>query len=221
MPTTPEIILRLSLACILGGLVGLERETLQRPAGFRTHILVSVASALVTLTNLFLLEHYRNISTLDPARLSAQIISGIGFLGAGTIIKEGSTVKGLTTAASLWTVAGIGIAVGSGFYLGSIVTTLFVLTALILFSRFEQFMISSSNGMHLKVQCMNRPGQIGKIGTELGNRNISITNIRMEDLDVEKVQIYFSIIVPRRLHKESIVECLLEIDGVMAVELLH
>lgn len=105
------------------GIIGFEREHVHRPAGFRTHILVCVGSALVMITSEYIYYNFSSHVNTDPARLGAQVISGIGFLGAGTIIKEGISVKGLTTAASLWAVSCIGIAVGIGFYVGAFIAT--------------------------------------------------------------------------------------------------
>lgn len=113
----------LILTAVLSGIVGAEREHMNRPAGIRTHILVGVSATLVMLTSEFLVIRYHGTVTLDPTRLGAQVISGIGFLGAGTIIKAGYNVKGLTTAASLWSIACIGLAVGAGFYSGAILLT--------------------------------------------------------------------------------------------------
>ena len=142
MGSDQVVVIRLVLAVVLSGLVGLEREVQGRAAGFRTHILVCVGSTLVMLTAIHLMEIYRG-AAIDPGRVAAQVISGIGFLGAGTIIQSGDSVRGLTTAASLWAVAGIGLAVGSGFYLGAGVTTLLVLAVLLVFSRFEQRVVGS------------------------------------------------------------------------------
>ena len=110
------MILRLIVATLFGGLIGLERESHKRPAGFRTHILVCIGSALVMMISQYAFLEFSGKLGYDPGRIAAQVISGIGFLGAGTILREGSTIKGLTTAASLWVVAGIGLAVGTGFY---------------------------------------------------------------------------------------------------------
>lgn len=122
-----EYILRLFLALFLSGWIGYERSIKSRAAGLRTHALVGTASALVMLTSEFIFEHYQLLgATPDPARLGAQVISGIGFLGAGTIIQGRGSVKGLTTAASLWSVGTIGISVGIGFYPGAIITTVFI-----------------------------------------------------------------------------------------------
>lgn len=124
------ITLRLFLAVILGGLIGMEREEKHRPAGFRTHILVCVGSAVVMLTSVFIFDTYKGLTNADPARLGAQVISGIGFLGAGTIIRQGNNVKGLTTAASLWAVACIGLALGIGFYEGAAAGALIIIITL-------------------------------------------------------------------------------------------
>ncbi len=121
-----EAIVKLTSAAVLGGFIGYEREHSHRPAGFRTHILVAVGSALVMTTSVYMFERYQGLTNLDPARLGAQVISGIGFLGAGTILREGFSVKGLTTAASLWAVSCIGLAVGLGFYEGALVATIII-----------------------------------------------------------------------------------------------
>ena len=133
MLSNSQIILRLLIGAILGGLIGFEREKHNKKiAGFRTHILVCVGSTLIMLTSLYIFEIYGNRAPADPARIAASVITGIGFLGAGTIIRSGPTVTGLTTAASLWTVSGIGLAVGCGFYTASCVATIIVLAALYL-----------------------------------------------------------------------------------------
>lgn len=132
-----EVVLRLLLAVLLSGLVGLEREAKGRAAGFRTHILVCVGSSLIMLTGIYLFTLYRGAG-LDPTRLAAQVVSGIGFLGAGTIIQFRDSIRGLTTAASVWAAAGIGIAIGAGFYVGALATTIIVLLALFVLSTVER-----------------------------------------------------------------------------------
>jgi putative Mg2+ transporter-C (MgtC) family protein len=125
-----DIILKIVLAAVLGGIIGLERELAQKEAGLRTNILIAVGSALITILS-FKIASLSNVA--DPARLTAQIVTGIGFLGAGAIIQSRFAVHGLTTAATIWTVAAIGIAVGSGHYLISFLVTLLVLIILTLF----------------------------------------------------------------------------------------
>jgi putative Mg2+ transporter-C (MgtC) family protein len=140
MITDLQIIARLTLSLVLSGLIGLERQVHRRTAGMRTHILVCLGSCLIMLTSLYVFDIYKNVTRLDPTRIAAGITAGIGFLGAGAIIRQRETVDsvvGLTTAASLWVVAGIGMAVGCGFYVAGIYTTVLALIVLFFFRTFE------------------------------------------------------------------------------------
>jgi putative Mg2+ transporter-C (MgtC) family protein len=129
-----EVVLRVVLAAVLGGAIGAEREIREREAGLRTHLLVSVGAALFTLVSAYAWNDFafslESGVTLDPTRISAQIVTGIGFLGAGAIIRQGLSVRGLTTAATLWVVAAIGLAAGAGYYWAAVVTTALVLVTL-------------------------------------------------------------------------------------------
>jgi putative Mg2+ transporter-C (MgtC) family protein len=124
----PEVLLRLFVAAALGGAIGLERELRERQAGLRTHLVVSVGAALFTLVSAYGFESFDG--KVDPTRIAAQIVSGIGFLGAGAIIRQGLSVRGLTTAASLWLVAAIGMAAGAGYWEGALIATLGALLTL-------------------------------------------------------------------------------------------
>ena len=130
MPTDMEMIGRLLLTLVLSGLIGLERQVHRRTAGLRTHILVALGSCLIMLTSMYVFDIYKDRVSLDPARIAAGVITGIGFLGAGTIIRDPEGVRGLTTAASLWVVAGIGLAVGTGFNKIAVIATVLVLIVL-------------------------------------------------------------------------------------------
>ncbi len=132
-----EIIIRLLGAFFLGGIIGIEREKRHRPAGLRTHILVSMGSCLIMLTSLYLFEVYRHLASVDPGRIAAGVVTGIGFLGAGAILQSTRNVHGLTTAASIWISSAIGLACGCGFYIAAAVTTLFSLVALVVLKKFE------------------------------------------------------------------------------------
>jgi putative Mg2+ transporter-C (MgtC) family protein len=121
-----EAMLRLALAGVLGGLIGLERELREREAGLRTHLLVAVGSALFTIVGAY---GFGGIRT-DPTRIAAQVVTGIGFLGAGAIIRQGFSIRGLTTAATLWVVAAVGLAAGAGYYSAAVISTGLVLLAL-------------------------------------------------------------------------------------------
>jgi putative Mg2+ transporter-C (MgtC) family protein len=130
MLTEMQMIIRLILAAFLGGIVGIEREMHSKAAGFRTHILVCIGSCLIMLTSMHMFDIYKGLVNADPGRIAAQVVSGIGFLGAGTIIRSRASVLGLTTAASLWAVAGIGLAVGSGLFIVSIFTAVLIIGSL-------------------------------------------------------------------------------------------
>ncbi|WP_326909164.1 MgtC/SapB family protein [Sedimentibacter sp. MB31-C6] len=133
------------MSLIIGGLLGLERSRKSRPAGFRTYMLVCLSSTLVMMTNQFIFETY---SSGDPARLGAQVISGIGFLGVGTIIvTRKNQVKGLTTAAGLWVAACLGLSIGIGFYAGAIIVGIFVLLIMTLFKSIENWLLSTNKFM--------------------------------------------------------------------------
>lgn len=221
MPTFLDILIKLGLACLLGGLIGFERERTRHPAGLRTHILVCIGSALVMLCNVYIFELYKGQANVDPARLGAQVISGIGFLGAGTILKEGITVKGLTTAASLWAVACIGISIGIGFYSGGIVATVLVLMILFIFSKFEHTLYSKVDFITLKIKSIDKPGQIGKIGTELGELDMPIRNISIEpDEDSRGVLIKITAKLKPGMDYGVLCSKLSTIEGIHFVEII-
>jgi putative Mg2+ transporter-C (MgtC) family protein len=142
-----EIGFRLLCAMIIGLIVGIEREYTHRPAGMRTHILVALGSCTVMLTGQMIFAQYHPYgATPDPARLAAQVIAGVGFLGAGTILRDGASVKGLTTAASLWGVACLGLAVGGGYYMIALVGTVLVILTLTLFELLQKFLLRFKGG---------------------------------------------------------------------------
>ena len=132
MFTDNQVMLRLFFSVILGGIVGLERQMHRRAAGLRTHMLVSLGSCLIMLTSLYVFDIYNGKAPLDPSRIAAGVITGIGFLGAGAIIRERDGIRGLTTAASLWVVAAVGLAVGCGFIKAATFATLLAIIVLFL-----------------------------------------------------------------------------------------
>ncbi len=128
-----ELIARLGVSLVLGAAIGIEREVNRQPAGFRTHSLVALGSAIFTVVSAYSFPG----SDVDPTRIAAQIVTGIGFIGAGTILRHGGTVRGLTTAASLWSVAGVGMASGAGLYVVALAGAVLVLIVLAVFDRME------------------------------------------------------------------------------------
>lgn len=141
-----EVLIRLLIATIVGGITGIERERSNKVAGFRTHILVSLGSCIASIISLDLFLQFNNVSNLDPARLSAQVLSGIGFLGAGTIMKTNNGIVGLTTAAGIWSTACIGIAIGYGYYFLAIVSWLILLVVLYILKFLDSSLKKTKSG---------------------------------------------------------------------------
>jgi len=150
--TVLEVTLKLFLAVALGGLIGLERETSHKPAGFRTNILICVGSTMVMALSSLILQG-REGSGSEMTRIAAGVVTGIGFIGAGTIIQARGSVLGLTTAATLWAVAGLGLVIGSGHYLIALIFTGIIILTLVIFRQFEgQFLKKSLYHYHLKLK---------------------------------------------------------------------
>ena len=166
---------------MFGGIVGLERERYNQPAGFRTHLILCVGSCLLMMLSIFVALDIGNpAQTADPGRIAAQVVSGIGFLGAGAILRFGISVKGLTTAASLWTIAGIGLAVGSGFHLGAAIATLLMVLALSTLKKWERVFLPGRYQHSLTLTVRDVAGIIGKLEQTLGKHRSSMVNLRME-----------------------------------------
>jgi len=176
-----DMVLRLLFAALLSGLIGYEREIHGRLAGFRTHILVGVGSTLIMLTSMYIFDLYKGHATPDPGRIAAQVVSGIGFLGAGTIIRFKASVRGLTTAASLWTVAGLGLAAGAGLFIPATATTLIVLAALFFLNRIEKEMIRKDWYKSLEIETKTGASQLQAIRGILSDYEAEI-----KDFDVRK-----------------------------------
>lgn len=205
---------KLVLAAVLGGVVGLERQSVNRPAGLRTHILVCVGSALMMMVSVDVFRVFRGQASVDPGRIAAQVVSGIGFLGAGTILREGATVRGLTTAASLWVVAGIGLAVGGGFYLPAAASAALVLLTLVFLGRLEDA-VGRRHYCFMQIVVADRPGQLGRIGLLLGNHEVNIKNISMRPgSEAGFLEVELSLRLPASLNYDALVQELLSMDGV-------
>lgn len=159
-----DLLARLLLAAVLGGLIGLEREISGKPAGFRTNLLICVGATLLTELSIGMARLADPTQTnADPARIAAQIVSGIGFLGAGTIIQARGSVVGLTTAATLWVVAAIGMAVGARAYVEAVGTTILVIAALIFLGRVEDVLIRRRSERMLQVTVEPDPTRVQEL----------------------------------------------------------
>ncbi|WP_138205570.1 MgtC/SapB family protein [Haloimpatiens lingqiaonensis] len=228
-----EVVLRIALAVIVGGLIGYEREFKNRPAGFRTHILVCVGAAVISMIQLYSVEETTRLILAHPqlqsalkadiGRLGAQVISGIGFLGAGTIIHEKGSVKGLTTAASLWVVACIGLAVGLGYYTLTLLSTAAVFMVLASLKRFEARFMEKGNLVKIELQYIDKKQLTYIIEGYFEDKNIKVQNIEFsleDDDNIYKSSLY-TVLVPRYIKISKIIQELSVYEGIEKVNLVE
>lgn len=209
-----EIGGRLFVAALLGGFIGLERESHGRPAGLRTHVLVSLGSCLIMLISIY--GFAQTGKNYDPGRLAAQVISGIGFLGAGTILREGISIRGLTTAASLWCVSGIGLAIGCGYYIGASVATVLSVTTLVILEYFEKNYLSPK-ASSVEMTFENKPGELANICSALEELKIPIHNMEV-DLQEGTRLIHITVTVENKNHsRDALLEILKNIPGIVKI----
>lgn len=210
-----DILIKILISILLGALIGIERERRNRPAGLRTHVLVSLGSALFTITSIQFSKMYGGV---DPSRVAANIVTGIGFLGAGTIMREGLTVRGLTTAATIWVSSAIGLACGMGYYLPALITSISTFLVLILLRNleFERFGKFEVNKKIFNVKVTDRPGQLGKIGTIFGKYGIHIRNVKFER-EENFLNIEFVLNVPENIEIKDVCNELSKEDFVIEV----
>ena len=228
-----ELILRILSSAIIGGIIGIEREAHNRPAGFRTHILVTMGAALIMLIST---QAFPGMEGLyDPSRIAAQVVSGVGFLGAGTIIITGHEIKGLTTAASLWVCAGVGLAIGAGFYLGGLVTALVVFISLSVLSRVEKRIVSRKYKI-TNIVCRERPGLIGDLGQTFGKNGIMIKDLRINrnmvkedtllltttnETEYDIIELEFTLVLNKSYDYDEFNNAILDVQGVEKISWLN
>jgi putative Mg2+ transporter-C (MgtC) family protein len=211
MPSEVELTLRLLGAALLGGAVGLEREISDQPAGFRTHMLVALGSCLFALVSAysfapFLGEEASPQFRFDPTRIAAQIVTGIGFLGAGAILRYGTTVRGLTTAASLWVVAAIGLAVGLGAYLYAGTATAITLLALLALRPLRSRLVRGLRKEHEEFQLEAGPElDVDQLIHALSEQSIRIDNFRVDEEDGVRQIVLFLTLPSNRSPEEAVV----------------
>jgi putative Mg2+ transporter-C (MgtC) family protein len=172
-----------------------------------------MGSALVMIISEYIFDMYHQMVNLDPARLGAAVVSGIGFLGAGTILKDGVRIRGLTTAASLWVVACVGLAAGAGLYWISIFSALLIYVTLILLKKIES-LFKSSGVIEIELDMLNVPGQIAKVTELMGKLKVQIRDIKMVASDEPWIQAKFFVRLPHGMTYESLLAKLSRIEGV-------
>ena len=213
-----SVCLRMVLSALCGGAIGVEREFKRRPAGFRTHILICLGAAMTTLTGqyLFLVMGYYT----DVARLGAQVIAGVGFIGAGTIIvTKHQRVKGLTTAAGLWTAAIVGLSFGAGFYEGGLFTTALILLAELVFSRWEYRILSNTPEVNLYMEYAGKSclEEVLKLYREQNVKILNMEITRSAGSEKHNACVIFLLRL-RKLRAEQLVARLNAVQGVLSVE---
>ena len=200
-----DIVLRMACAMLVGAVIGTEREFTHRPAGMRTHMLVSLGACAVMITSQMLFAQYRVYgATPDPARLSAQVITGIGFLGAGTILKEGPTIKGLTTAASIWAVACLGIAVGAGYYAVGLVGAACMMITLTVFEWLQELLLRNNYALYnFSTTCTDIAYVLDLIRRLAAEADGIVTSTEVEEADdKETFHVEFKVNFPGRAAAE-------------------
>ena len=211
-----EMLLRLAVSMLLGGAIGFERERDSQPAGLRTHMILVMGSCLAMILSI-------NIGAengTDPARLAAQVISGIGFLGAGAILRSGFNVKGLTTATTVWTTAIIGLAVGYGYYWVGAFTTVLVLVVLTLVSIFEKKFIRRNVVRVIKVDAMDVPNIFRSVRKEISRNAVQILSYKTQrSLKSGHVRVEFIARLERNEKIENLMETISKIDGVRNIRI--
>ncbi len=213
-----SIIFRLLLATIFGGIIGFERGQKRRPAGFRTHMLVCIGSTLAMLVNQYINLKYASV---DPARLGAQVISGIGFLGAGTIIVTGKRqVKGLTTAAGLWASACMGLAIGIGFYSAAIIACIFIFSVMTLLHKIDSQAFSSSKTINLYLE-FSAANSLGTFIAATKQKEIKIVDIeisRAKTTQGKTTVALVTLLLPVATEHAEIIAFVGSIEGITAIE---
>jgi putative Mg2+ transporter-C (MgtC) family protein len=209
---------RLVAAVVAGALIGLEREAHAKPAGFRTYIIICLGAALLMILSIYVPQQY--FKNGDPARIAAQVVTGIGFLGAGAIFRLGVNVQGLTTAASIWTTAAIGLVIGAGLFAVAGIALALVLIALTVLDRFEKRLIGVLEYRSLVVESDRRPGQIGKITEVLARHGVPAHKLAVsEQLEQGRIEIRAVARLERRLDVRKFFDEIEAIDGIRHVQI--
>ena len=213
-----SVTLRTLLALIFGGIIGLERGSNRHPAGIRTHILVCVGAALAKMTNQFIVEDF---GTSDPARLGAQVITGVGFLGVGTILVTGRyKIKGLTTAAGLWASACLGLAIGIGFYSGAIIAAVIIFASLSLLPKVENYFYRRSRvlDLYIEVDTLEDFKNVTKYIRSIGSSFFESHIIKAAPVCEGSIAFNISVILPKGTVQEDAVKTIENMDGIHLVE---
>ena len=210
---------RLLLSFLVGMLIGLEREANHQPAGLRTHILISIGATVVMLISIFIPQTFTDFVG-DPGRIAAQVVSGIGFLGAGAILKFGTDVKGLTTAASIWAMAAIGLAIGAGMYAIGLISVAVVLFALTVMNLFEQHAFKQRTLRKIVIEVKKKDSNTGKFETILEDFNVRISSTGFErNVGDASEKITYVVAVTKELNVKQLSDKLEKEPGIVSISI--
>lgn len=211
-------LVRFLISFVLGTLVGVERETHNQPAGLRTHILISIGATMVMLISIYIPQTFPQFQNGDPGRIAAQVVSGIGFLGAGAILKFGANVKGLTTAASIWAMAAIGLAVGAGMYTISLTGVAVVLFALTAMDLFEKLVFKERTLRKIELTVKKKYSNLGATETAFKKFDVKITSTGFDrNINEATDKVTFLVSVTRHLDVHKLVDSLEQLPGIVSV----
>ncbi len=214
-----EIVLKIVVSIVLGGLIGLERERHNQPAGLKTHIILCVGATLITIVSIEMAHSASGGLPSDPTRIAASIVTGIGFLGGGAILRLGATVRGLTTAASLWAVAGVGMAIGGGYYFAGTLTIFTILLTLHFLGKFENVYLQRRKFRSMILYAQSSPDLLGNVERIMAHHSITIRNIEIERDPAEPyMEIRALLIVPSLVNVNKVSDEILQIPGTQRFE---
>ncbi len=208
-----ELMLRIFVAMILGMLIGNERKNRMKSAGMRTHALVALGSALMMVVSKY---GFSDTVQGDGARLAAQVVSGVGFLGAGMIFVRHNLVSGLTTAAGVWTTAGIGLTIGAGMYFVGVFSALLMVLMQNISHKIPYFSNVAAGGL-IRMTIQKKSGAVEEIEQLLTSHKIEIQSLQVQKTDKEKIKLEFEVIYPHRVDKPALFCMLAERDDILSI----
>ncbi|AKD03674.1 MgtC/SapB family protein [Pontibacter korlensis] len=215
-----SIVIRLFLSTLLGGLLGWERESRRQNAGLRTHMVISVASCLLMLISIYIPQQFSEYPNVDPGRIAAQVVSGIGFLGAGAIFRLGGNTHGLTTAATIWAVAAVGLSVGAGMYEAAVIVTLLLLFVLAILDKIGRKIFNGGSLKTLKISFQSAKIETSKVFAILEKHGIITKNISVsQSRNKHNSKIMLYVIVPENLKVKHFYKDLNELKDVGQISL--
>ncbi len=208
-----EYLVRILVAACLGLLIGSERKNRNKSAGIRTHVIVALGAALIMVVSKY---GFMDVEKADAARVAAQVVSGIGFLGAGVIFVRNNLVNGLTTAAGIWATAGVGLALGSGMYVVGISSALLVLFIQFVMHRIAYFADVASGGL-IRMTLVKREGIVQSMEDYLQREKLSVISVKINKTKKDEVKLEFDVVFPPGYKKTKLLARLVEMDDVLAV----